>query len=115
MQEKKGFHILAELYGCPREMTEKIGPLRNVMLRAAEKSGFVVVGDIFHQFSPFGATGVILISTSHISAHTWPEHDFVAMDIYSCDGKKKAKLAFVYCKKMLKPTKIKVKEVERFR
>jgi S-adenosylmethionine decarboxylase len=39
----------------------------------------------FKQFQPIGVTGFILLEESHISVHTWPEHGFVALDIFSCN------------------------------
>jgi spermidine synthase len=38
----------------------------------------------FHSFSPQGVTGVIGISTSHFSIHTWPEESYAALDLYTC-------------------------------
>ena len=32
----------------------------------------------------FGLSGFVIIFESHIAFHTWPEHGYVSMDIYSC-------------------------------
>ena len=111
----KGFHVLADLYNCPAKPLKKATTLRSILIKAAEKAGFNIVGESFHQFEPFGATGIILIANSHISAHTWPELGFVALDIYSCDGKEKAKKATEFLVKAFKPKRNKIKEVKRFR
>ena len=50
------------------------------MLEAAEKSGASIVNDVFHQFSPHGVSGVVVIKESHLSIHTWPEHGYAAVD-----------------------------------
>jgi S-adenosylmethionine/arginine decarboxylase-like enzyme len=31
-----------------------------------------------------GVTGVSILSTSHVSIHTWPLHDRLSFDLYSC-------------------------------
>lgn len=31
-----------------------------------------------------GISGVAILSTSHIAIHTWPEHSYAVLDIYSC-------------------------------
>jgi S-adenosylmethionine decarboxylase len=28
---------------------------------------------------------VVVIAESHITIHTWPEHDYAAIDIFTCD------------------------------
>lgn len=54
------------------------------MMHAAEETGATVIGEIFHQFSPQGVTGVIAIAESHLCVHTWPEHSYAAVDIFTC-------------------------------
>ena len=34
----------------------------------------------------WGVTGFVLIAESHISIHTFPEHNFVWVDVFSCKG-----------------------------
>ena len=111
----KGFHILADLHGCQSEFLENSSSLKKILLSAAKKAEFIVVGKSFHQFEPKGATGILLLSTSHISAHTWPELGFVALDIYSCSGKEKAMKALEECIASFKPSKKIVKQVNRYR
>ena len=31
-----------------------------------------------------GSTGVAIVSESHIMIHTWPEHGYAAVDIFTC-------------------------------
>lgn len=39
----------------------------------------------WHQFpEPGGVTGFLLLSESHLSCHTFPEHQFAAFDLYCC-------------------------------
>jgi S-adenosylmethionine decarboxylase len=58
--------------------------VRHTMLNAAEETGATVIGEIFHQFSPQGVTGVIAIAESHLCIHTWPEYAYAAVDIFTC-------------------------------
>ena len=54
------------------------------MISAALESGATIVGKSFHKFSPMGVTGILSISESHISVHTWPELGYAAADIFTC-------------------------------
>ena len=85
--EALGRHILLELRDCNAEKLDDLPFLRDTMLNAAEETGATVIGQIFHQFSPQGVTGVVAIAESHLCVHTWPEHSYAAVDIFTCgDG-----------------------------
>lgn len=32
-----------------------------------------------------GVTGVAIIAESHVAIHTWPEHGYAAVDIFTCN------------------------------
>ena len=64
-------------------------------------------GEKFHKFNPHGLTGIVLLQSSHISIHTWPEKNYATMDIFACDKKQKvSKFVEVFLKEM-KPKKYK--------
>ncbi|WP_456486296.1 adenosylmethionine decarboxylase [Candidatus Alkanophaga liquidiphilum] len=108
-----GTHIIAEFYECPEELLKHAEAIKAIMDRAIEKSGLKKVGEAYYQFKPHGASGVILLSSSHISIHTWPELRYASLDIYSCESADKAKRAFDVCIEELKPQKIIYKEMKR--
>ena len=58
--------------------------LEMIMIRIAEKCGFTVVSRAFHQFEPHGSTGVLVLAESHFSAHTYPEHNRIYIDVFCC-------------------------------
>jgi S-adenosylmethionine decarboxylase len=62
----------------------KSAHLAQVMNRIAEKCGFTVVNQAFHQFEPMGTTGVLVLSESHFSAHTYPENNRIYLDVFCC-------------------------------
>jgi S-adenosylmethionine decarboxylase len=59
-------------------------PLRELLCRAAEAGGATILHAHFHQFTPPGVTGFLLLAESHISIHTWVEEGFAAIDIFTC-------------------------------
>jgi S-adenosylmethionine/arginine decarboxylase-like enzyme len=38
----------------------------------------------FHPFHPQGVTDMIVLTTSHLSIHTWPEENDASLDFYTC-------------------------------
>mgnify|MGYP000082255320 FL=1 len=49
-----------------------------------EESNLTKIGEVFNQFSPHGVTGIFLLQESHLSAHSWPEKNYLALDLFSC-------------------------------
>ena len=79
-----GKHLLLELYDVDRTLLNDLPAVRDIMISAANGAGAIILGESFHQFSPQGVSGVIIIAESHLSIHTWPEHGYAAADIFTC-------------------------------
>ena len=82
-----GRHILAEIYGCDSEILNNKISIEKIMVESALKAGAEVREVIFHKFSPQGVSGVVIISESHLTIHTWPELGYAAVDIFTCGDK----------------------------
>jgi S-adenosylmethionine decarboxylase len=96
-------HLLLELNDCDPKLLNDISFIREIMLAAANESGATVLGESFHQFSPQGVSGVILIAESHLSVHTWPEHGYAGADIFTCGTRVKPEKAAAVIIERLKP------------
>jgi S-adenosylmethionine decarboxylase len=79
-----GRHILAEFYGCPPEKLNNPDRIKQEMVAAALEAGAEIRETVFHQFSPQGVSGVVVISESHLAIHTWPEFGYAAVDVFTC-------------------------------
>ena len=79
-----GRHITIEYYDCaPDVLLDKDG-VETILLKAAGESGATIVSSSFHQFEPQGVSGVVIIAESHFTVHAWPEHNYAAVDIFTC-------------------------------
>lgn len=79
-----GRHILAEIYDCDRELLDDEDAIKRIMVESAIKAGAEVREVAFHKFCPQGVSGVVIISESHLTIHTWPELGYAAVDIFTC-------------------------------
>ncbi|PHI18238.1 adenosylmethionine decarboxylase [Lewinellaceae bacterium SD302] len=79
-----GTHVLLELSGCPSNLLTTPADSERILLTAAMAMRATVIESRFHAFSPHGVSGVIVIAESHLTIHTWPEHNYAAVDIFSC-------------------------------
>lgn len=57
--------------------------VRATLLAAADAGGANVVGEDFYVFPNGAVTGVLLLSQSHLSIHTWPEYGLANVDLLS--------------------------------
>lgn len=74
-------HLIGHLEGVK---ITTVAQLEACMDRVSNECRFSVVGRSFHQFEPYGATGVLVLAESHFSAHTYPEHGLVYVDVFCC-------------------------------
>ncbi len=79
-----GSHLIAELFNCSEYIISDANKIEEVMLKAAKLSKTTVIKKFFHEFSPFGISGVLIIAESHFTIHTWPEYAYAAVDIFTC-------------------------------
>jgi S-adenosylmethionine decarboxylase proenzyme len=75
---------LLELKDCNTGLLNDIEFLRRTLTDVARLIGATVIKDDFYQFTPQGVSGVVIIAESHISIHTWPEHNYAAVDVFTC-------------------------------
>lgn len=79
-----GRHVLAELTGCSAAVLNDVASLESCFRDCAKKGGATLVSSHFHHFSPQGVSGVVVIAESHVTVHTWPEHGYAAVDVFTC-------------------------------
>jgi S-adenosylmethionine decarboxylase proenzyme len=108
-----GKHLIVELYGCDLRLLGDVDYIRETMMLCAKEANTTVIESIFHQFKPYGVSGVIVIAESHLSIHTWPEHRFASVDLFTCGDHSDPWKAFKIIKKKLKAKYFSVIKMER--
>ncbi|KPK45657.1 MAG: S-adenosylmethionine decarboxylase [Nitrospira bacterium SM23_35] len=91
-----GTHLLVELRECNPEILKSLEKVRSIMVSAAKDAKATIVDVSFHEFNPFGISGVVVIAESHLTIHTWPEYDYAAVDIFTCGDIIKPEVAASY-------------------
>jgi S-adenosylmethionine decarboxylase len=108
-----GQHLLLDLFDCDAKIISSLQGVKASMLEAAERAQATVVQLVFHEFSPFGISGVVVIAESHLAIHTWPEHRYAAVDIFTCGDVLEPKVAAEYLAQLLGATQVSVVQLER--
>ena len=100
-------YIILNLKGIHPKIISRKKSVKEKLDRCVNKSDFKYIKSFFHQFRPFGVTGIYMLRESHISIHTWPEKGFAVIDVFCCGDIKRSQKFIEYIKKEFKPTKIK--------
>lgn len=82
--EFKGAHFMASYYGCNQERLNDREGLLEILTEAIKSSGATLLKFVDYQFEPQGLTIVALLSESHASIHTYPEHGACFVDLFTC-------------------------------
>ena len=105
--------FLASYYECDVEAVAVEKLLKNVFLEATRLSGATVLGKIDYHFEPDGMTMAVILSESHASIHTYPEHSACFVDLFTCGDNCSAERFDETLRAYLKPKKVKREQIER--
>lgn len=82
-----GFQKTLDFYGCNNTLINSCEFIEKTLLEATKLMRLTIVNATIHSFSPIGVSGVIVIQESHIAIHTWPEHNYASIDIFTCNDR----------------------------
>lgn len=108
-----GRHVAVDTWGVQFDLLNNADFLKHQMIEAAEACGATVLSVQSKQFSPQGATVLVLLSESHLSIHTYPERGFAALDCYTCGETVDPGIAIDYMISVLQPTQVHAKKLVR--
>ncbi len=91
-----GTHLLVELRECNAKILSNVKEVQTALINAAKIAEATIVEVAFHEFNPFGISGMVIIAESHLSIHTWPEYKYAAVDIFTCGNTIKPEKAVSY-------------------
>lgn len=78
-----GAHLIVDVYGGSR--LDDIEHIKRTLIECVEVSRATLLHIHLHHFDDNGGvSGVAVLAESHISIHSWPEHDYAALDIFMC-------------------------------
>ena len=82
----KGKHLLADIHNISNiDIIKTVDGVEPLMAKIIKEMNLNVVGEVHHQFKPFGATLLYLLAESHLSIHTYVEERYIAIDLYCCN------------------------------
>ena len=108
-----GRHLLIELFDCDSDAINNLENVKGTLVEAAKRAQATIVDVVFHEFNPFGISGVVVIAESHLSIHTWPEYRYAAVDIFSCGDALQPEVAASYLVEQFAAERTSIVEMQR--
>ena len=83
----KGHHLIVDVQDIKNNtMLYFVEEVKMLLRRVIRDCRLNVVNEAGHQFRPYGATYVYVLSESHLSIHTYPEHKACFIDLFCCSA-----------------------------
>lgn len=107
-----GRHWIVEFWGC-NDAVNCADTVRSAITEAVEIIGATLLHLHVQRFEPHGVTGLAVLAESHFSVHSWPEHDYLAVDIFTCGATAQPEKAVGVLRRHFQPTSVEVAELKR--
>jgi S-adenosylmethionine decarboxylase len=104
--------LLADFWLGDPQPLRFLEPLWSVLRAAVVGSGAHLLAERVHQFQPDGFTGVILLTQSHVSVHTWVDQHLLLLDVQSC-GDMQPEHIVERLRAYLRPERVTLRSFER--
>ena len=111
--ETVGVHYMIDIFNLATAILEYQDGLDSICKEAIELAGLVLLNVVSQKFEPQGATGLYLLSTSHLSYHTYPEYGRIYMDLFTCGNHDAAHKSIQHILERLGATEYRLKTVFR--
>jgi S-adenosylmethionine decarboxylase len=76
-------HFIIEVFDIKFNI-KKVEDIQDRLDKFISECKLSVVKEDAHNFSPFGFTKIYVLSESHIAFHSWPENNYLNIDLLSC-------------------------------
>jgi S-adenosylmethionine decarboxylase proenzyme len=88
--------------------------LEQIISDLIEGIGMIILEKMTHHFHGYAGamTSVFLLAESHFSIHTYPEHNYIAVDIFTCGASDPTEI-LMRLNDIITPTKYVITNVDR--
>jgi len=107
-----GLHVTIDASGCNKRKLASVTLVYDILNKLPDRIGMtkMTLPYVVKWMDKFangteGVSGFVMIAESHLSIHTFPDQDYVFMDIFSCRGFD-AEMAVKYLTSAFEATKI---------
>ena len=97
-----GVHCLCELLEVSSTLLRDESTIMSALTQCVSAAGLTILSQTSHRFPEPGGgfTGVLLLAESHASVHTYPEHRYAALDLFTCGAHDPAPIIEALCREL---------------
>ncbi|MEA2641106.1 MAG: S-adenosylmethionine decarboxylase [Chloroflexota bacterium] len=106
-----GTHLVLELWGCSNLNSPEV--IEQALRDVVDATGVTLLDLKVYPFSPMGVTGAAIVAESHIIIHTWPEHGYAAIDVFTCGEERDMKGAVEAVREHFTPERVQMMNILR--
>ena len=106
-----GRHYLVELWQADNLDRPDIG--EEALVETVRATGGTLLDTRFVPFPNGGFSGVCIIAESHVTIHTWPEHEYAAVDLFTCGPTMDFEAGLDVLKKYFAPKQVQISQIQR--
>ena len=77
-------HLTLDYYDCDTSVLLDSNLLEQTLIDSAKATWATIISSTFNNFEPQWVSWVVVLAESHFTVHTWPEHGYVAIDMFAC-------------------------------
>jgi spermidine synthase len=108
-----GTHLLLDMDGINDKLLNSSIILDKILTHMIQTNNLIILNKNIHKFKPQGVTICYLLTTSHVSIHTWPEYHKCCLDLFTCNPNVNMNKVIKFLLKIFKPKTYKINHIER--
>lgn len=78
-------HYIIEIFDLDRDSLASTSSLQSYAYDLADQARLHFVSKIAYDFNPSGASFIFILSASHLAMHSWPEDNYLHIDLLLCE------------------------------
>lgn len=87
MHEFWGRHTFGSVEGIEKLDLNNAEEILEILKKSIVSGGATIVDVLYKNFSPEGLSILVLLKESHVAVHTYPEHNSLFIEAYTCGRK----------------------------
>ncbi|MFW9972303.1 MAG: adenosylmethionine decarboxylase, partial [Candidatus Odinarchaeota archaeon] len=108
-----GYHFVGEMHFQKQDQLLENEKIQKIFLDSLLYADLTILDIYHHNYHPYGYSAIAILKTSHAAIHTWPEHGYISIDIFICEGYGKGLKVIKYLKEKLNPQRFEFSCAER--